>query len=78
MSGQSVMAHILLRAGMGVAVVRGGVKADHGERASGNDKAEQVGDAVVHGWLRRQADDAAIAGNAQQLPANCHNLSQCR
>ena len=42
------MAHILLRAGMGLAVVGGGVKADHGEGAGGDDKAEQVGEFVGH------------------------------
>ena len=34
---------------MGLAVVGGGVKADHGESAGGDDKAKQVGEFVGHG-----------------------------
>ena len=44
------MAHILLRSGMGLAVVCGGVKADHGEGARGDDKAEQIGEFAGHWW----------------------------
>ena len=33
---------------MGLAVMGGGIKADHGESAGGDDKAEQVGKFVVH------------------------------
>ena len=35
---------------MGLAVVCGGVKADHGEGAGGDDEAKQVGEFVAHWW----------------------------
>lgn len=53
---------------MGLAVMGGGVKADHGEGARGDDKAEQVGEFVGHWWGAVPVKCAPPAG---------HGLGRC-